>query len=54
MQIRATRYVYLIENGLRRRFNGGKGFLAAGYSFDDVKIIDDLFFNLFPDGQSLG
>ena len=54
VQIRGIKYVYLIEKGLKRPFNGGKQFLAAGYSFDDVKIIDQLLFNLFPDGPLLG
>eukprot|EP01036_Dinobryon_divergens_P034631 gene34631-44769_t len=54
VQIRGNRYVHLIEKGLKRPFNGGKQFLAAGYSFDDVKFIDELVFNLFPYGPHLG
>ena len=54
VQIKGNRYVHLIEKGLKRPFNGGKGFLAAGYSFDDVKYIDELVFTLFPYGPHLG
>ena len=54
VQLRGSKSVYLIENGQKRAFKSGQGFLAAGFSFENVKAIEDsALFNMYPDGPPI-
>jgi len=42
--------IFRIENGLKRNFKNGKQFMSMGFSFDDVVVVDKMYFYLIPDG----
>lgn len=47
--------VYLLQNGKKRSFNGGRAFLSMGYDFDSVHVITDPWiFDRIPTGDPIG